>query len=148
VDAIASSVTPMPDTIKLVGIQKEVNLEGSEEINAFWEKFHAAADLHMAIDQEASKRAFAYYEFKSADMRSADLFIGYNSLELESGDYSTSRSISMNGYKSIYSSTNSWDTTPGWDLIDDRREPHSVIEEYQMGGGGEVVSTKVHVLYK
>ncbi len=147
--AMASAKTPVHGTIKLVGLQRKVRLEeNGNEVDVLWEEFYQANDLHMAVEQEASRRAYAYYEFNSADLSSASLVIGYNVEGIEIPGYSITPTISTKNYKQIYESNESWDTTPGWNQINPDRPAHSVLEEFVMGAGGEVVNTKVYILYK
>jgi len=148
-DAVSALGTSRSNVITLIGVRQEITLGGNgSESSALWEKFYGASDLHLSVDQEVSKRVFAYYEFKNPDLSMADLVIGYAAAAKEFDGYSISPSISTSGYEQIFESDESWDTTPGWNAIKEDREVHSVLEEYVMGVGRDVASTKAYVRYK
>lgn len=149
VSGVAASVPPKSDSIRLVGLQEEISLgESGDQVKELWDKFYEANGLHMAVDHETSRLAFAYYEFSEANLSDAIVTIGYNIAGKEPTGYSSAPVISLINYEKIYQNNESWDTTPAWNKIDVGRDPHSVLEEYLMGAGGEVVNTNVYVLYK
>lgn len=135
--------------VQLVGISKDINLDqGMDEVNTLWQQFDDFTDLHMAIGTEASKTVYGYYRFKGSDLGSAQLVIGYNNRGEEIDEHSIIATVSSANYEKIFESQQSWDTTPAWSAIDTDRAVDSLLEEYTMGGGGEIVSTKVYVLYQ
>jgi hypothetical protein len=147
--AVASPKISKPDSIKLVGLQKAISLgDNGDQLKVLWDKFYEANSLHMAVDQEASRRAFAYYEFNNADLNDANVTIGYNTEGKDVFGYSSPPAISIKAYEQIYESNELRDTTLGWNEINEDREAHSVLEEYLIGTGGEIVNTKVYILYK
>ena len=110
------------DSIEIVGIKKEIGFgDDGDQIKALWETFYEENELHMVVEQEASRRVFAYYEFTNADLSSANVIIGYNTKGEEIPGYSDPFSISIKAYDKIYQSNESWDTTAAWNKIDENR---------------------------
>lgn len=148
-NATPSPVTDVPEMIRLVGLQKDVNLKGNlDEVEAVWKSFYESSDLHISIEQNSSKRVYAYYEFSDKGVSRAKLFIGYHSKGNAVEGFSLSPRISASGYELISENNDSWDTTSGWDEINPNREASSILEEYVLGRAGERVASKVYILYQ
>ena len=145
----AESDSAKRTTLEIIGLSGPVDMASDQDaVDDLWQRFYDMTELHMALEQDQAARVYGYYRFDDPDTARATVTIGYDTHSRGVGGYPTLVRVSTENHELIHESTESWDTSAAWMQISDERSPHSVLEEYQMDAGGEVVATRVYVDYR